>query len=175
MCGVRRQLDYWKAEELLQRHQIDHTVVVYGRIRLIEPGTAQQRIEAAQRAVDASPRDPVRRREAAIAQRLLEMSAYNTVACELGCLIGRAEAPPAMPKLTVVTGGGPGIMEAANRGTFEAGAASVGLNISLPREQLPSPYLSLDLCFRFHYFAIRKLHLLERAKAAVFFPGGYGT
>jgi uncharacterized protein (TIGR00730 family) len=175
MCGVRLQLDYWKAEELLQRHQIDHTVVVYGSTRLTEPGVAQQRLEAAQRALDAAPGDPVCRREVALAQRLLEKSTYNTIACELGRLVGSAEATPTLPKLAVVTGGGPGIMEAANRGAFEAGAASVGFNISLPHEQLPNPYLSPDLCFRFHYFAIRKLHLLERAKAAVFFPGGYGT
>jgi uncharacterized protein (TIGR00730 family) len=175
MCGVRLQLDYWKAEELLQRHQIDHTIVVHGSTLLVESGVAQQLLEAAQRALDAAPNDPDCRREVAVAQRVLAKSAYNTVACELGRLIGSAQATPTLPELTVVTGGGPGIMEAANRGAFEAGAASVGFNISLPREQLPNPYLSPDLCFRFHYFAIRKLHLLERAKAAVFFPGGYGT
>jgi uncharacterized protein (TIGR00730 family) len=175
MCGVRLQLDYWKAEELLQRHHIDHTVVVYGSTRIIEPGAAQLRLEAAQRALDAAPGDSACMREVALAQRLLEKSVYNTVACELGRLIGHADATPTLPKLTVVTGGGPGIMEAANRGAFESGSASVGFNISLPHEQLPNPYLSPDLCFRFHYFAIRKLHLLERAKAAVFFPGGYGT
>uniref|UniRef100_E1THR2 Cytokinin riboside 5'-monophosphate phosphoribohydrolase n=1 Tax=Burkholderia sp. (strain CCGE1003) TaxID=640512 RepID=E1THR2_BURSG len=175
MCGVRLQLDYWKAEELLQRHQVDHTVVVYGSTRITEPGTAQLRLEAAQHALNAAPGDPICMGEVALAQRLLEKSVYNTVARELGRLIGRAEATPTLPKLTVVTGGGPGIMEAANRGAFEVGAASVGLNISLPHAQLPNPYLSPDLCLRFHYFAIRKLHLLERAKAAVFFPGGYGT
>lgn len=74
-----------------------------------------------------------------------------------------------------MTGGGPGIMEAANRGAYERGAPSIGFNIELPREQAPNPYITPALHFRFHYFAIRKLHLLERAKAAVFFPGGYGT
>jgi uncharacterized protein (TIGR00730 family) len=74
-----------------------------------------------------------------------------------------------------MTGGGPGIMEAANRGAFDVGAKSLGLNISLPHEQFPNPYVTPELCFRFHYFALRKLHLLLRAKALVSFPGGYGT
>ena len=74
-----------------------------------------------------------------------------------------------------MTGAGPGIMEAANRGTFDVGAKSVGLNISLPHEQYPNPYVTADLCFSFHYFALRKLHLLLRARALVAFPGGYGT
>jgi hypothetical protein len=77
--------------------------------------------------------------------------------------------------MTIVTGGGPGIMEAANRGAFDAGAQSVGLNIALPREQYPNPYITPELCLRFHYFAIRKLHFLLRAHALVAFPGGYGT
>ena len=75
----------------------------------------------------------------------------------------------------VVTGGGPGIMEAANRGAFEAGARSIGLNITLPHEQQPNPYISPELAFRFHYFALRKMHFLLRARALVAFPGGYGT
>jgi hypothetical protein len=83
MCGVRLQLDYWKAEELLQRHQIDHTIVVYGSTRLVEPGVAQLRLEVAQQALDAAPSDPVCRREVAVAQRVLDKSAYNAVACEL--------------------------------------------------------------------------------------------
>jgi uncharacterized protein (TIGR00730 family) len=75
----------------------------------------------------------------------------------------------------IMTGGGPGIMEAANRGAYDVGAKSIGLNIHLPHEQYPNPYITPDLCFRFHYFALRKLHFLLRAKALVAFPGGYGT
>lgn len=77
--------------------------------------------------------------------------------------------------LVIMTGGGPGIMEAANRGAYDVGAKSIGLNIHLPHEQYPNPYITPDLCFRFHYFAVRKLHFLRRAKALVAFPGGYGT
>jgi uncharacterized protein (TIGR00730 family) len=77
--------------------------------------------------------------------------------------------------LVVTTGGGPGIMEAANRGAFDVGAPTVGLNITLPREQFPNPYVTPELCFRFHYFALRKLHFLLRAKALIAFPGGFGT
>jgi uncharacterized protein (TIGR00730 family) len=77
--------------------------------------------------------------------------------------------------LVVMTGGGPGVMEAANRGAFDCGAESIGLNISLPHKQFPNPYITPDLCFLFHYFALRKLHFLRRARALVAFPGGYGT
>ncbi|MDE2501170.1 MAG: TIGR00730 family Rossman fold protein, partial [Alphaproteobacteria bacterium] len=79
------------------------------------------------------------------------------------------------PHCTIVTGGGPGIMEAANRGAFDVKAETIGLNISLPHEQYPNPYITPELCFNFHYFAVRKLHFLLRARALVAFPGGYGT
>ena len=175
MCGVRLQLDFWKTEEILQRHGIQHTVVVYGSTRLIEPQVAEQRLSAARHALANAPFNAGHARAADIAKRLLDNSRYYTIAREFGHIVASQGATDGVPKLAVVTGGGPGIMEAANRGAFESGAPSIGLNISLPREQLPNPYISPDLCFKLHYFAIRKMHLLERAKAAVFFPGGYGT
>ncbi|MDR6203911.1 LOG family protein [Paraburkholderia graminis] len=175
MCGVRLQLDYWKTEEQLQKLGIDETIVVYGSTRLVDRQLARRRLDHAQRALAAHPGASVNQQAVRVAARLLERSGYYDVARELGRLIGRSASSAGPWHLAVVTGGGPGIMEAANRGAYECGAPSIGLNISLPREQLPNPYLTPDLCFRFHYFAIRKLHLLERAKAAVFFPGGYGT
>lgn len=175
MCGVRLQLDFWKTEEILQRHGIEHTVVVYGSTRLIEPQAAERRLISAQQALARAPSDSSYARAAEAAKRLLENSRYYSIAREFGRIVAKRCAMNNVPQLAVVTGGGPGIMEAANRGAFESGAPSIGLNIALPREQLPNPYISPDLCFKLHYFAIRKLHLLERAKAAVFFPGGYGT
>ncbi len=110
----------------------------------------------------------------ATAERILAKSHYYDVAREFGRLVG-TDASTAHPRLVVMTGGGPGLMEAANRGAFDAGARSVGLNIELPHEQYPNPYVTPELCFRFHYFALRKLHFLLRARALVSFPGGYGT
>ncbi|WP_345975002.1 LOG family protein [Sulfurimonas sp. HSL3-7] len=169
--GIRLELDYLKAELLLQKHGIEHTIVVFGSTRIIEETTARRQLEA----LKSSP-DACERAEAVeIAERILEKSRYYEIARRFGRLVGSAGAGPADSRITLMTGGGPGIMEAANRGAFDVAAKSIGLNISLPEEQFPNPYVTPDLCFQFHYFAIRKLHFLQRAKALVFFPGGFGT
>jgi uncharacterized protein (TIGR00730 family) len=172
--GLRLQLDYLKPEYLLQEHGIGHSIVVFGSTRIPEPAAAQRRIDELAEALAADPDNAELRRRHAIAERLLAKSRYYEVARELGQLIGNAEGSHGK-RLVTVTGGGPGIMEAANRGAYEAGARSVGLNITLPHEQFPNPYITPDLCLRFHYFALRKLHFLKRARALVAFPGGYGT
>jgi uncharacterized protein (TIGR00730 family) len=115
------------------------------------------------------------KRRLAIAERIHAKSHYYEVAREFGRLVGSANHGARKHHTAIVTGGGPGMMEAANRGSFDVGAKSVGLNISLPHEQYPNPYVTPELCFSFHYFALRKLHFLLRAKALVAFPGGYGT
>ncbi|CAB3767322.1 hypothetical protein GQ57_16680 [Burkholderia sp. MSh2] len=175
MRGIRLQLDYWKAEERLQSERIGHAVVIYGSTRIVAPTVAHARLDEANRLLAAHPHDAGRRRAVAEASRLVELSAYYRVARAFGRIVAHADRCTRAARLAIVTGGGPGIMEAANRGAYERGAPSIGFNIELPREQAPNPYLTPGLRFRFHYFAIRKLHLLERAKAAVFFPGGYGT
>jgi uncharacterized protein (TIGR00730 family) len=110
-----------------------------------------------------------------VAERRLANSRFYDIAREFGRLVGEADTQRHDGRLVVVTGGGPGIMEAANRGAYDVGAETVGLNITLPHEQYPNPYITPELCFRFHYFALRKLHFLMRARALVAFPGGYGT
>ncbi len=138
---------YLEADLTLRRHGIRHTIVVFGSTRITssEPGA-----------------EPL-------------ATDYYEVAREFGRLVGRSGRGPADSRVTLATGGGPGIMEAANRGAHEVGAKSIGLNIRLPREQVPNPYVSRELSFQFHYFAIRKLHFLLRARALVVFPGGFGT
>lgn len=171
--GVRLQLDYLKAQLLLEAHGIEHTIVVFGSTRIVEPDAARRRVEelrAAGVAGQVGVERPLR-----IALRILENSKYYDVARELGGLVGRCGGGPDDCRVVVMTGGGPGMMEAANRGAFDVGAKSVGLNIDLPHEQFPNPYITPELCFRFHYFAVRKLHFLLRARALVVFPGGYGT
>jgi uncharacterized protein (TIGR00730 family) len=173
--GVRLQVDYLKAEVLLEEFGIKHTIVVFGSTRIPEPGAARRRLEELERGLVARPGDPELERRAAVAARVLAKSRYYEEARELGRLVGRAEQASQGARIVVLTGGGPGIMEAANRGAYDVGAKSVGLNIELPHEQYPNPYITPDLCFRFHYFALRKLHFLLRARALVAFPGGYGT
>jgi len=172
--GLRLQLDYLKPEFLLQQHGIANTIVVFGSTRICEPRAAQRQVEELTALLATDPHDARLQQRLAVAQRILAKSRYYDVAREFGQLVGKAEGPHGK-RLAMVTGGGPGIMEAANRGADDVRARSVGLNITLPHEQFPNPYLTPDLCFRFHYFALRKLHFLMRARALVAFPGGYGT
>jgi len=173
--GPRLELDYFKAELLLEQHGITHTVVVFGGTRIPEPLAARRKVERLRHAVENDPGDRELRRQLTVAERIQVKSHYYDVARELGRLVANAGRGPQDCRVVVMTGGGPGIMEAANRGAYDVGAKSIGLNIHLPHEQYPNPYITPDLCFRFHYFALRKLHFLLRAKALVAFPGGYGT
>lgn len=175
MRGVRLQLDFMKAEHGLADHEVKHTIVVFGGTRIPEPLAAKARLDKERCLLDAHPQDPNLRRAVSIAQRVLKRSRYYNIAQEFGAAIGRMTEVRAGGRIALMTGGGPGIMEAANRGAFHAGAKSIGLNISLPHEQFPNPYLTKGLCFQFHYFALRKMHFLNRARALVAFPGGYGT
>ncbi len=173
--GVRLQVDYLKPELLLDEHGVNHTIVVFGGTRIPEPAAARRQVEQARAALAADPANPQIAHQLTVAERRLAKSHYYDVAREFGRLVGNAGEGPQDSRVVVVTGGGPGMMEAANRGAFDVGAKSVGLNITLPHEQYPNPYITPELCLRFHYFALRKLHFLLRAKALVAFPGGYGT
>ncbi len=173
--GIRLQLEYFKAESLLKEHRIEHTIVVFGGTRILERGAATRAIEDIERAIAEDPENDELRRKRKIAERVVEKSKYYDMAREFGRIVGRAEPLARGDRIVVMTGGGPGIMEAANRGASEAGARSVGLNITLPHEQYPNPYVTPELCLRFRYFAMRKFHFVMRARALVAFPGGYGT
>jgi len=175
MRGLRLMLDYLKPQTLLLEHDVAHTIVVFGSTRISEPAAARREVAALEDALAARPDDEPLRARLAIAERLLAKSAYYEVAREFGRLVGECGDKAPGGRIMVMTGGGPGIMEAANRGAYDRGANSIGLNIHLPHEQYPNPYITPELCFSFHYFAMRKLHFLMRARALVAFPGGYGT
>jgi uncharacterized protein (TIGR00730 family) len=175
MRGVRLQIDYLKPELLLEEHEIHQTIVVFGSTRIREPAAARRNVEALRASLEGDPTNMELGRRLAIAERIHAKSNYYEVAREFGRLVGSANSGVRKHHTVITTGGGPGMMEAANRGAFDVGAKSVGLNISLPHEQYPNPYVTPELCFNFHYFALRKLHFLLRAKALVAFPGGYGT
>jgi len=172
--GVRLEVDYLKPELLLREHGIEHTIVVFGSTRIMEEREAKRIIEYLEGLRDTEDGEAVEK-ELRIARRQLAKSPYYEIAREFGRIVGRCGGGPKDPRITLMTGGGPGIMEAANRGAYDVGAKSIGLNITLPHEQYPNPYITPELCFQVHYFAIRKLHFLRRAKALVIFPGGYGT
>ncbi len=173
--GVRLQIDYLKTEQCLVEHNIRHCIVVFGSTRLREPETAKRELAEARHAAAEAPNDAGLARQLKLAERRMELSHYYDIGRDLGRLVGKAGEGPEDSRVVVMTGGGPGGMEAANRGAYEVGAKTVGLNITLPREQYPNPYVTPGLGFQFHYFALRKLHFMKRAAAIVALPGGFGT
>ena len=172
---VRLQLELLKPDLLQNEYGIDSTIVVFGSTRIPEPEVARQKLAEAERLAQRKPHDQRCQAKLATARRILHNARYYDEARQLGRKVTKELQDIGFRKLTVVTGGGPGLMEAANRGAYDAGGDSVGLNIVLPLEQQPNPYITPELCFQFHYFAIRKMHFLMRAKALVAFPGGFGT
>ena len=173
--GIRLQLDFLKTETLLREHQIAHTIVVFGSTRICEAQAARRTVASIADALALNPDDGGLQRRLKTARSLAAKTKYYRIAREFGQIVGAASEKAIGGRLMIMTGGGPGIMEAANRGAHDVGAQSIGLNITLSKEQAPNPYVTPELCFRFHYFAMRKLHLLMRARALVAFPGGFGT
>jgi len=164
--GIRFELELLKPEILLKEHGIEHTITVFGSTRFVSHEYALKLEKNAKT-----------ENEKAQAKQALLHSRYYESAREFGGLVARYNATQKdnTNKLHICTGGGPGIMEAANRGAFEVGDQTIGFNISLPREQHPNPYISPGLSFRFHYFALRKMHFMLRARAIVAYPGGFGS
>ena len=164
--GIRFELELLKPEVLLKEHGIDHTITVFGSTRFV---SHQHALE-----LEKNAKTPD---EVMAAKKALLHSKYYESARQFGELVAHYNATQKLNsnKLHICTGGGPGIMEAANRGAFEAGDKTIGFNISLPREQHPNPYISPGLSFRFHYFALRKMHFMLRARAIVAYPGGFGS
>lgn len=152
--SVRLELELLKPEIFLRKNKIHSTIVVFGSSRVLSPEQIKKL-----------------KTKYKISKHSMHLAKYYETAHEFAKLVSKKSKG----RFVVVTGGGPGIMEAANRGAFDAGAKSIGLNITLPFEQEPNPYISPELVFNFHYFAIRKMHFVMRSKALVVFPGGFGT
>ena len=166
--GIRFQLEMLKPDLEQSAQGIENTVVVYGSARFVSHEEATQKMAEAEASGDAQ--------RIALAQRALRNAVYYEQARTFARLVAEhSQHQPPEDRIYVCTGGGPGIMEAANRGAYDAGQPTIGLNIVLPHEQRGNPYITPSLCFKFHYFALRKMHFMMRAKALVAFPGGFGT
>jgi len=178
---IRLQMEMEKPEWIMRQSGIRSTIIVFGSARFVSRNRAQRFLAEANKQLADTPNCGKAKDAVAKAKLLLTTSEYYEQAREFARIVAAettAEYPPDYQRpfdYVICTGGGPGIMEAANRGAHDVGALSIGLNIQLPYEQHPNPYMSPHLCFQFHYFNVRKLHFMIRAKALVACPGGYGT
>jgi uncharacterized protein (TIGR00730 family) len=175
MRGVRMLLELGKPELALLDDKIESTVIVFGGTQIVERAAAERRLSEARRAAATAPADRRLTREVERSTRLLEMARFYDDARAFARIVSIDNQCEDQRDYVVITGGGPGIMEAANRGAFDVGCKSIGLNIKLPAEQQPNPFITPELCFQFKYFALRKFHFILRAAAVVLFPGGFGT
>jgi len=175
MRGVRMLLEISKPEKILEEQNILSTIIVFGGANISDKSSTDHRIERAKNSLTKDPRSAKLQRELTRLKKLRSISHYYDSAREFAKIVSRQNQKTQCNSHVIVTGGGPGIMEAANRGAFDADCKSIGLNISLPNEQHPNSYITPGLCFKFNYFALRKFHFVMRSVAAVFFPGGFGT
>lgn len=173
--ALRLQLEYLKPEFIQREQGIQSTIVVFGSARLPEPAVARQRLSEAEATLARRPDDPVLRSNVETARKQLALSPFYDHARDFARLVSSTCQVDGRCEYVIVTGGGPGVMEAANRGATDVGAKSIGFNIVLPHEQTPNSYITPELCFQFRYFALRKMHFMLRARALVAFPGGFGT
>ena len=175
MRGVRMLLEINKPEKILEEQNILSTIIVFGGASLSDKSSIDHSIELAKNSLTKDPSSSNLERELTRLKNLQSISHYYDSAREFAKIVSRQNQKEHCNSHVIVTGGGPGIMEAANRGAFDADCKSIGLNISLPNEQHPNAYITPGLCFKFNYFALRKFHFVMRSVAAVFFPGGFGT
>ena len=175
MRGVRMLLEISKPEMVLEEQSIASTILVFGGACLVEKVAAERQLAVAQQQFKKEPTNSRVQRQVQRCKHLVELAPFYEAAREFSHLVSCGQNDGGGCRHVIATGGGPGIMEAANRGAFDAGFKSIGFNISLPHEQRPNPFVTPELCFRFNYFALRKFHFVMRAAGAVFFPGGYGT
>ena len=175
MRGVRMLLEITKPEQAIEKENIISTVIIFGGVHISEEITSKRKLEETSKLLEKNPESNLLKRKVKRYKNLYSLSHYYSSARELSKLISNETKLESPHSHVIVTGGGPGIMEAANRGAFDAGCKSIGLNISLPNEQHPNSFITPGLCFKFNYFAMRKFHFVMRSEAAVFFPGGFGT
>ena len=174
--GIRLQLEYLKPEEAMREKRVVSTVVIFGSARICSEADALKALDEARQKFAESPDDPAARKELKHAEQMLANSKYYAMAREFAGIVTTYDQNSSDGyQLVVITGGGPGIMEAGNRGASEMGGLTIGLNIRLPFEQHHNPYITEDLNFQFHYFAMRKMHFMKRAAVLACFPGGFGT
>ena len=173
--GVRLQLEMLKPDMALREKQITSTIVCFGGTRILSESQSKIKITKLEERLHEDPENKELQRQLRVANNVLAKSHYYEEARRFSRLVSSQCQTDGKCDYVVVTGGGPGVMEAANRGAYDIGANTIGLNIVLPEEQAPNPYITPELCFQFHYFAIRKMHFMMRARALVVFPGGYGT